>query len=484
MDRGSTFAAIDLKSFYASVECVARGLDPLTANLVVADASRTEKTICLAVSPSLKRLGLPGRCRLFEVVQKAKAVERQTGRKLDYIVAKPRMRLYMDTSAGIYEQVYLKYVDAADVHVYSVDEVFLDLTHYLSLYGLPARDLVRRIVRDILSTTGITATAGIGTNLYLAKVAMDIVAKHAEADAYGARIAELDEMSYREQLWAHRPITDFWRVGRGIARRLEKRGMTTMGDVARMSLVDEEMLYREFGVDAELLIDHAWGAETCAMADIKAYRPEENSISAGQVLSRPYRFEEGRLIVREMADGLALDLVARGLAADSVALMVCYERIGADYAGKAGVDRYGRRVPMPAHGSAPLRDAGGARAYTSSARAIVRTALELYERIADPGLMMRRFYVVLGNVRDKRLVEAASARQLDMFTDPAALEREAREQAREARIQGALLQIKDKYGKNAILKGTSYEEGATARERNRQIGGHLAGEEAEHGRIR
>ena len=322
------FAAIDLKSFYASVECVARGLDPLTANLVVADARRTEKTICLAVSPSMKKLGLPGRCRLFEVVQKAEQYRRRTGRKLEYVVAPPRMQLYVDTSAKIYEQVYLKYVDAGDIHVYSVDEVFIDLAPYLSLYGVPARELVRRIVGDILSLTGITATAGIGTNLYLAKVAMDIVAKHVEADRDGVRIAELDEFSYRERLWAHKPLTDFWRVGKGIARRLEKRGMYTMGDVARMSLVDEELLYREFGVDAELLIDHAWGAETCAMADIKRYRPEENSISVGQVLSAPYDFEKGRLIVREMADGLALELAQKGLATDAVSLMVGYDRGG------------------------------------------------------------------------------------------------------------------------------------------------------------
>ena len=471
------FAAIDLKSFYASVECVERGLDPLTANLVVADAGRTEKTICLAVSPAMKRLGLPGRCRLFEVVQKAREVERRTGRRLDYVVAPPRMRLYMDISARIYEQVYLKYVDAADIHVYSVDEVFIDLTHYLSLYGLPAHDLVRRIIRDILALTGITATAGIGTNLYLAKVAMDIVAKRAEADGDGVRIAELDELSYRRQLWEHEPITDFWRVGRGISGRLAKHGMFTMGDVARMSLADEELLYREFGVDAELLIDHAWGAETCRMEDIKRYRPEESSVSVGQVLACAYPADKGRLIVREMADGLAMDLVAKGLAADSVSLFVGYEKVGPEYEGEMEADWYGRHMRKPGRGSAPLTDAGGARIHTSSSRKIVGAAVALYDRIVDPRLRVRRFYLALGNVRNREKAEAEAARQMDMFTDAETLAREAGEQAKEARIQQALLEIREKYGRNAILRGTSYEEGATARERNRQIGGHAAGEE-------
>ena len=475
----AVYAAIDLKSFYASVECVERGLDPLTALLVVADAQRTEKTICLAVSPALKQYGLSGRCRLFEVMEKAREIRQRTGRELQYITAPPRMKLYMDYSARIYEKVYLKYVSPDDLHVYSIDEVMIDLTRYLDMYGLPAHELVRRMIGDILKETGITATAGIGTNLYLAKVAMDIVAKHVDADADGVRIAELDELRYRELLWEHRPLTSFWRVGRGIAARLEKTGIFTMGDLARRSLTQEDALYREFGVDAELLIDHAWGLESCTMADIKAYHPETASISAGQVLSCPYPAEKGRLIVHEMADQLVLDLVSKGLVTDSVTLTVIYDRENLQKSGWNGpsqLDWYGRRMPKAAHGTQPVDDSGGTRQFSSSTRRITGAVLALYDRIVDPRLTVRRFYVVLNNTLPRR--EAGqSIRQLDLFTAPEALAQEAEAEKKEAQLQHAMLHIKDKFGKNAILRGMNFEEGATARERNAQIGGHAAGEE-------
>ena len=476
MTGAQVYAAIDLKSFYASVECVERGLDPLTANLVVADAARTEKTICLAVSPSLKQYGLPGRCRLFEVVEKAREVKAMTGRELSYIVAPPRMRLYMQYSARIYDRVYLKYAAPDDIHVYSVDEVFIDLTPYLPVFGLSAQALVRRIVADILRETGITATAGIGSNLYLAKIAMDIVAKHAQPDAAGARIATLDEISYRRLLWDHQPLTDFWRIGPGICRRLKKHGCYTMGDVARRSLTDEESLYREFGIDAELLIDHAWGYESCTMADIKAFRPERNSISVGQVLPGPYSYEKGRLIVHEMADQLALDLFSRGLAADAVCLAVGYDRAGADYRGETEIDHYGRPVPKPAHGMLRLTDAGGAHIHTASARRIVDAALQIYDAIVQRNLYTRRFYVILENVIPREQARRA-ARQMDFFTDPALLLREQAADDREERIQRTIVQLRERFGKNAVLKGINYQEGATARERNGQIGGHAAGKE-------
>ena len=474
------FASIDFKSFYASVECVERSLNPLTTRLVVADLTRSEKTICLAVTPALKQLGLAGRCRMFEVLQLAKVYKAQTGRELDYIVAPPRMQLYLDYSSRIYEKVYLKYAAPEDIHVYSIDEVFIDLTRYLALYGVSAHELVRRIIRDVLLESGITATGGIGTNLYLAKVAMDIVAKHVEPDADGVRIAELDEMRYREQLWGHRPLKDFWRVGPGISARLEKHNLHTMGDVARMSLIDEDVLYREFGIDAELLIDHAWGAEPCTMADIKAYRPESNSLSVGQVLPGPYPFDKGRLIVREMADQLALDLVAKGLETDSVTLNVGYDHEGAadgSYRGQIAIDYYGRRVPKSVHGTLPLTDAGGERMHTASSRKLIAAALAIYDRVVDPALTVRRLYVVFNNVLPREQAESAHARQLDMFTPLTALEAERAGEARELKIQQTLLEIKNRYGKNAILKGMNYEEGATARTRNQQIGGHRAGEE-------
>lgn len=468
-----TYAAIDLKSFYASVECVERGLDPLTARLVVADERRTEKTICLAVTPALKQYGLSGRSRLFEVVEKAREVEQRTGKPLDYIVAPPRMKLYMDYSVRIYEQVYLAWIAPEDIHVYSVDEVFLDLTAYLGLYSMDAHTLVRQIIRDILKLTGITATGGIGTNLYLAKIAMDIMAKHIDADEDGVRIAYLDEKGYRRSLWSHRPLTSFWRIGGGLARRLERMGCFTMGDVARLSLTNEDGLYREFGIDAELLIDHAWGVETCTIADIKAFRPEARSISAGQVLAQPYTNAQGRVIVREMADQLALELVSKGLVCDGVGLTVIYEP-DPMWKGAAERDRYGRMMPKSAHGTAPLTDSGGARHMTDSARKITAAVLSIYDAVTEPSLMVRRFYLALSNTVPADADRSGQMRQLDFFTDPQALEVERREDDRQHRIAEALLRIKGKYGKNAILLGTSYQDGATARERNAQIGGHAA----------
>ena len=475
------YAAIDLKSFYASVECVERGLDPLTTNLVVADERRTEKTICLAVTPTLKAYGLSGRSRLFEVAEKAREVQATTGKPLDYMVAPPRMRLYMDYSARIYEKVYLRYAAPEDIHVYSIDEVFIDLTRYLVLYSATPHELVRRIIADILRLTGITATGGIGTNLYLAKVAMDVVAKHVPADSDGVRIAELDEQTYREQLWAHRPITSFWRVGRGIADRLRKYGCFTMGDVARLSLRNEDALYREFGVDADLLIDHAWGIEPCTMADIKAYAPRSSSISQGQVLSRPYGYEEGRIIVREMAEQIALELVAKALAATSLSLTVVYDGEAVQRQGWRGameVDRYGRAMPRPAHGSRAFTDAAGAPQPTSSTRKIMEAALSVYDAQVNPALRVRRFYIDAGGLIPANEAQR-SAHQMDFFTDPDEAEREAALDNREAKIQQAMLGIKSRYGKNAILRGTSYQQGATARERNSQIGGHAAEAESD-----
>lgn len=503
-----TYLCIDLKSFYASVECAERGLDPLTTNLVVADASRTEKTICLAVSPSLKALGIPGRPRLFEVVQKVRehnaARQRQApGRRfageswdagelraspelaLAYITAPPRMSLYMNYSAGIYS-TYLRYVAPEDIHVYSVDEVFMDVTGYLGAAGLTAEELARKMIREVFSATGITATAGIGTNLYLAKVAMDIVAKHCPPDRDGIRLAALDEMRYRRLLWSHRPLTDFWRVGGGYARKLEENGLYTMGDVARCSLGkpsdfhSEALLYRLFGVNAELLIDHAWGWEPCTMADIKAYKPRTSSLSSGQVLPAPYPFEKARLIVREMAELLALDLVEKGLVTDQLALTVGYDVENLSdparqraYAGEVTTDYYGRRVPKHAHGTANLDRAG------SSSRLIADAVLALYGRIADPALLVRRLTLAANHVAPAGSGAGSPVcEQLDLFSDAGAEERKRAEEdaalARERRMQEAMLHIKKKYGKNAILKGSDLEEGATAVERNNQIGGHRA----------
>ena len=493
-----TYIAIDLKSFYASVECVERGLDPLDAHLVVADESRTEKTICLAVSPALKAMGVPGRPRLFEVVQWVKGInaqrqKRAPGRQLlgashfaselrrdpalalDYVVAPPRMAFYIEYSTRIY-QIYLNYVDEKDIHVYSIDEVFIDATEYLKASGLTARGLAMEIILDVLRNTGITATAGIGPNLYLCKVAMDVWAKHIEPDENGVRIAELDEMSYRRRLWDHRPLTDFWRVGRGYARKLEEHGMFTMGDVARQSVRDEDVLYDLFGVNAELLIDHAWGWEPCTIANIKAYRPDSSSIGSGQVLSCAYSFGKARLVVREMADALALELVDKRLTTDQLVLDVGYDNgnvaDGGAYAGEVKADRYGRRTPKPAHGTQRLVRR------TSSARRIAEAALELYDRIVDPRLSIRRLNLAALNIADEREAVQDAPEQLDMFTDYAALEQQrAAEEAalaREKQGQQAILEIRRKFGKNAILKGTSLMEGATARDRNRQIGGHKA----------
>lgn len=494
------YIAIDLKSFYASVECVARGLDALTTNLVVADARRTEKTICLAVSPSLKAYGIPGRARLFEVVQKVEQVNRQRKKQapgrtfagssadatelardpslaLDYIIAPPRMAHYMRYSAQIYE-IYLNYVAPEDIHVYSIDEVFIDATAYLKAAGQTAREFARTIMKDIYSRTGITATAGVGSNLYLCKVAMDIGAKHAPPDENGARIAELDEMSYRRTLWEHEPITDFWRVGRGYAERLASVGLYTMGDVARCSLGgagdyhNEDLLYRLFGVNAELLIDHAWGWEPCTIADIKAYRPRSGSVGAGQVLQCPYSFDKAKLVALEMAQGLALELVGKGLVTDQIVMTVGYDVENRDYTGEMVTDRYGRRMPKHAHGTQNLER------FTSSEKRISQAVTELFGRIVDKKLLIRRLYLTATHVAAEGTQKREGAQQMDLFTDYAAQEAQRQEEEeeleREKRRQQAVLAIKGKYGKNAILKGVNFEEGATAKERNETIGGHKA----------
>lgn len=490
------YIAIDLKSFYASVECVERGLDPMNVNLVVADESRTEKTICLAVSPSLKAYGLPGRARLFEVVQKVNQINEQRQKQykgtlrresyddrelkadnslaVSYIVAPPQMARYMKVSAQIYK-IYLKYIAPEDIHVYSIDEVFIDVTGYLKTYALTARELAMKLIREVLQETGITATAGIGTNLYLCKIAMDIEAKHIPPDENGVRIAELDEMSYRQKLWTHRPLTDFWRVGHGYAKKLEAHYMYTMGDIAECSVYNEDLLYKLFGVNAELLIDHAWGWEPCTIADIKAYKPENNSISSGQVLQCPYSFEKGRLIVREMTDLLVLDLVDNALVTDQIVLTVGYDTEGVpkNYSGSFSFDRYGRKTPKPAHGSINLEN------FTSSTRKIIDKTLELYDKIVNSRLMIRRVYVVANHVvSEKSVNDKQGFEQLDFFTDYESFERKQNEESRrlerEKRIQTAMLKIKKKYGKNAILKGMNFEEGATTIERNGQVGGHKA----------
>ncbi len=505
MAAEKTYIAIDLKSFYASQECVDRQCNPLTTNLVVADSSRTEKTICLAVSPSLKAYGIPGRPRLFEVVQKLKEInalrrEKAPGRKftgkscnavelaanpaleIDYIVAPPRMARYIQCSDRVYE-IYMQYVSPQDIHVYSIDEVFIDATPYLKTYRLTPRAFARKLVEAVLDQTGITATAGIGTNLYLCKVAMDIVAKHIEPDNNGVRIAELTELSYRQQLWNYRPLTDFWRVGPGYARKLEQNGMRTMGDVARCSIgkegefYNEALLYKLFGVNAELLIDHAWGWESCTIADIKAYKPSSNSVGAGQVLHCPYTAEKARLIVREMTDLLVLDLVKKGLVTNQMVLTIGYDREslsdGRRYTGAVTTDRYGRRIPKHSHGSVNLGR------YTSSTKRIMAAVMDLAQRIIDPSLLVRRVNITANNVIWERDAPADdSPQQLSLFVDS---QEEAEKQASEAaalekekRRQRAVLQIQEKYGRNAILKGMNYEEGATTKSRNSQIGGHKA----------
>ena len=508
MAKQKTYIAIDLKSFYASVECKERNRDPLTTNLVVADKSRTEKTICLAVSPSLKNYGIPGRPRLFEVVQKVKEANNNrrwkapnrtfTGSsddstelnanpalEIDYIVAPPRMAYYLEYSTKIYS-VYLKYIALEDIFPYSIDEVFIDATNYLNTYQMTARELAMTMIQDVLKTTGITATAGIGTNMYLCKIAMDIVAKHIEPDKDGVRIAELDEMSYRRQLWNHRPLTDFWRVGKGYAKKLEEHGLFTMGDIARCSigksneLYNEELLYKLFGINAELLIDHAWGYEPCTMEQVKAYKPETNSVCSGQVLHCPYDFDKAKLVVKEMTDLMVLDLVDKGLVTDQIVLTIGYDienltdlDRSRKYKGDVTIDRYGRRVPKYAHGTTNLER------QTSSTILITDAVMELYDRIVDKNLLIRRI-----NITANRLVDENSAKkeekyeQLDLFTDYKAKEQEqVKEEAaleREKRMQQTMLTIKKKFGKNAILKGMNLQEGATAKDRNEQIGGHKA----------
>lgn len=502
------YMAIDLKSFYASVECIERGLDPLTTNLVVADASRSEKTICLAVSPSLKAFGISGRARLFEVVQKVKEVnakriwsapnkkfkgtsfhaqelEKCPDLSIDYIAAPPRMALYMAYSTQIYN-VYLKYVAPEDIHVYSIDEVFMDVTDYLKAHKISARAFAKLIIKDVLDTVGITATAGIGTNLYLCKIAMDIVAKHIPADADGVRIAEIDEISYRELLWSHQPLTDFWRVGKGYAKKLEKHQLYTMGDIARCSIGDEKayhneaLLYKLFGINAELLIDHAWGWEPCTLADVKAYKPAYKSTGAGQVLHHPYPFEHARIIIKEMTDLLVLDLVDKGLVTDQLVLTVGYDisnlttpEIVKAYKGEIKTDYYGRRVPKHAHGTVNLKRK------TSSTRLITDAVMGLFDEIVDPILLVRRVNIVANRITDEKTIEIDDAfEQLDFFTDYAKKEVDDQEEVisleKEKSLQHTLLKIKKKYGKNAVLKGTNLKEGATTKERNNQIGGHKA----------
>ena len=471
-EQQRTYIAIDLKSFYASVECVDRGLDPLTTNLVVADESRTDKTICLAVTPSLKAYGIGGRARLFEVKQKARGV--------DFIIAKPRMAHYIEVSTKIYG-IYLKYIAPEDIHVYSIDEVIMDVTAYLGSYKMTAHQLTMKMIRDVLSQTGITATAGIGTNMYLCKVAMDIVAKKMPADKDGVRIAELDEMSYRRELWDYRPITKFWRVGHGIAQKLAIYGIDTMGKLARMSEQNEELLYRLFGVNAELLIDHAWGWEPCTMEAVKAYRPETNSFSSGQVLQEPYSFRKARVVIQEMAEGMALDLVSKRLVTDQLVLTVGYDaeclirpEIRAKYHGEIVTNHYGKPVPKHAHGTFNFEKP------TSSSRLIMDGAAELYDRCVNSDLLIRRLNLTTNHVVSETSVSAQdkTPQQLDLFTDYEALARQRqKEQAKfdkERRIQEAQLRIKQRFGKNAILRGLNFKEGATAKERNQQIGGHKA----------
>ncbi len=504
MSDNRIYIAIDLKSFYASVECRERGLDPMTTNLVVADLSRTEKTICLAVSPSLKTWGIPGRPRLFEVVQKVREANnlrrnKAPGRafsgksyhypdlvnnpalELDYIVAPPRMALYMEYSTRIYD-IYLRYIAPEDMHIYSVDEVFIDATPYLKTYNMTPRELATTMIREVLKETGITATVGIGTNMYLCKIAMDIVAKRAKADRDGVRIAELDEMSYRRLLWDHKPITDFWRVGRGYAKKLEANGLYTMGDVARCSIgkddeyYNEDLLYNLFGINAELLIDHAWGWEPCTIAEIKAYRPMVNSISSGQVLQCPYDFIKARIVTQEMTDLMSLDLVEKGLVTDQMVLTIGYDIENLTdperrrrYKGEVTIDRYGRKIPKHAHGTINLDFP------TASTGMMMQAVMELYDRIVDRNLLVRRITVVANRVvSEKKAQKKEEYVQMNLFTDYEAEQKKAEALKKEKDIQNALLDIKKRYGKNAVLKGMNLQEGATAKDRNAQIGGHKA----------
>ena len=495
-----TYVAIDLKSFYASVECVERGLDPMSVNLVVADESRTSKTICLAVSPSLKKYGIPGRARLYEVIKKVKDINEARRLSapqrtlvgssydsfelathpeyaLDYLVVPPQMKRYMEISTQIYD-IYLKYVSREDMHVYSIDEVFIDVTKYLKLYKLTARELTMKMILDVLNTTGITATAGIGTNLYLCKIALDIGAKRIPADKNGVRIAQLDEVSYRKLLWSHRPLTDFWRIGAGYSKKLEAHNMYTMGDVARCSVKNEELLYRLFGINAELLIDHAWGWEPCTIQQIKAYKPSVKSLSTGQVLQTPYPYDKGRLVTLEMADLLVLDLVEKGFTTNQIVLTIGYDvenltdtRVSSKYKGDIVCDRYGRRIPKHSHSTINLSK------HTSSSQRILGAVGELYDRIVNPLLLIRRITVVANNILDEGSIpENEMYEQLDFFSefDDEKMKLEQKQEKKEKSLQRAMISVKNKFGKNAILKGMNLEEGATAKERNSQIGGHKA----------
>lgn len=457
MSRKQEYICIDLKSFYASVECVDRKLNPLTANLVVADESRTDKTICLAVTPSLKALGVPGRSRLFEVKQRLQEIKYQTGKQIDFIIAVPRMQRYLDVSSEIYG-VYLKYVSPSDIHVYSIDEAFIDVTPYLGLYHMTAHELAIAMIRDVLETTGITATVGVGTNMYLAKIAMDIVAKKMPADKDGVRIAELDEMSFREQLWEHQPLTDFWHIAGGISSRLAKYGIYTMGDLARMSLTNEEWLFKEFGIDAEILIDHAWGLEPTRMEHIKKYRPSTTSLSSGQVLKRGYTFEEARNVIREMAEQVVLDLIEKGFVAGGVVLYIGYEQLPkecASYSGAIHMDHYGRKVPASARGTAKLGTP------TAAPSKFIDAVLSLFDKIVDRQLLCRRLFVTAIRV----LKEEDTAPQISLFSD-------YREEQREVNLAKAQIALHQRFGKNALFKANDLFESATTIERNNQIGGH------------
>ena len=490
------YICIDLKSYYASVECVYRGLDPLNTNLVVADEERTEKTICLAVSPSLKAYGIPGRARLFEVIQKvneinalrrykapnrtfcgkshfANELKNNPSLELGFIIAPPQMSYYMKTSAKIYG-IYLRYIAPEDIHVYSVDEVFIDVTFYLKTYKMTARELAMVMIKEVLKETGITATAGIGTNIYLAKVAMDIVAKKMPADKDGVRIAELDEISYRKLLWDHKPITDFWRVGRGYAKRLEQRFLFTMGDIAECSVYNEDVLYKMFGVNAELLIDHAWGYEPCTIEDVKAYKPQTNSISTGQVLKCPYEYDKALLIVKEMTELLSLDLVSKGLVTKQIVITVGYDienltdaERRKNYSGTVVTDYYGRQIPKHSHGTENLDD------FTSSTDLLIKSAVKLFESIADKNLLVRRINITACNVMPESAV-TGKPKQIDMFTDYETEREKEIKLAKEKSMQKAIIGIKNKYGKNAVLKGMNLVEGGTTIERNCQVGGHRA----------
>ena len=494
-EESKIYVAIDLKSFYASVECKERGLDPITTNLVVADSSRTEKTICLAVSPALKAYEIPGRARLFEVVQKVKEINvyrkrRATNRtftgssysdielkknknlELSYIIAPPRMAYYMKYSSKIYN-IYLKYFSSDDIYVYSIDEVFIDVTHYLKTYNMRAKELVTKVIQDVYQTTGITATAGIGTNLYLCKIAMDIVAKHVKPDENGVRIAGLDEMAYRKLLWGHRPLTDFWRVGKGYTKKLEEHGMYTMGDVARMSVKNEDLLYKLFGVNAELLIDHAWGWESVTIESIKAYRPATNSICSGQVLHCPYNYENTKIIVKEMTELLALDLVEKGLVTNQIVLEVGYDvdnlknqTISSLYNGEITTDKYGRKVPKHAHGTINIDH------QTASSKVLTGYIIKLYEQIVNKQLLVRRINITVNNVVNENMVKTSDYEQINLFVDYAEVNEKRKKEEAEKEIQKAMIGIKSKYGKNAILKGMNLQKEGTTIERNRQIGGH------------